>query len=352
MHWDGVHRRHARGRRAGDRLGRYGYVMGQPDDYGPIPVHQTTIELGDAIPSEVDAGTDVGLSVRVSCPAGCDLRGGLVQVHCPPRVAITAELTGYTDSINETGAVASTAPDAIGQHAWSVLFCGLETESVVHGESCLSISFATRPHATSVAVWDVPSPVVMSSSFTVKVGIKCSVGCQLTGHAVAVCDETGTAMGDGELAATPWPGTESLHWAEVELVAPPRPGVSFWSVRFADAALPLPHDDTPARFSLVTAKLPEHRVTLTIVADETGLPVADVEVRVGPYERYSDGSGLALFDVPKGVYSVSIRKDGHNAWPVTVDVDGDMAIQVVALVAPTKAEMEEALRRFENYPFR
>ena len=53
--------------------------MERPDNC-PVPAHQTTVELSEAIPLEVEAGTDIALNVRVSCQAGCDLRGGLVQV--------------------------------------------------------------------------------------------------------------------------------------------------------------------------------------------------------------------------------------------------------------------------------
>ena len=75
---------------------------------------------------------------------------------------------------------------------------GHETDGTVHEEGCLVVSFTTRPHTTSMAVWDVPSPVVMNRSFKVKVGVKCSSACSLAGHLIEVCDDGGTQVWRGQ----------------------------------------------------------------------------------------------------------------------------------------------------------
>jgi len=46
-----------------------------------------------------------------------------------------------------------------------------------------------EPHTTSVAVWDVPSPVVMNCRLKVKVGVTCSATCRplrCRGHGCSV----------------------------------------------------------------------------------------------------------------------------------------------------------------------
>ena len=95
----------------------------------------------------------------------------------------TSELATYHEAMNETEAFAVKVPGQVGEHDWTVLFPGHETEGTVHEEGCLVVSFTTRPHTTSMAVWDVPSPVVMNRSFKVKVGVKCSATCQPGGAA-------------------------------------------------------------------------------------------------------------------------------------------------------------------------
>ncbi len=74
----------------------------------------------------------------------------------------TSELATHHEAINETEPFVVKVPEQVGEDEWTVLFPGYETDGTVHEEGCLVVSFATRPHTTSMAVWDVPSPVVMN----------------------------------------------------------------------------------------------------------------------------------------------------------------------------------------------
>ena len=80
-------------------------------------------------------------------------------------------------------------------------------------------------HPTSIAVWNVPAPVVVNRPFTVSVGVKCSVGCQLTGQLIGVRDAAGIEIGEGRLGETPSRGTSALYETVVNLVAPSEQGV-------------------------------------------------------------------------------------------------------------------------------
>ena len=103
------------------------------------------------------------------------------------------------------------------------------------------------PHSTSIAVWGVPSPVVVGRRFAATVGVKCSAGCPLAGRAVAVRDEAGAEAGRGRLGDTPAPGTSALHAVEVALKAPAREGVHTWTAVFDGAgAEPTPGETAPA----------------------------------------------------------------------------------------------------------
>jgi hypothetical protein len=57
-----------------------------------VQTHQTSVGTGKSIPPEVEAGTDITLTVNVSCPSGCDLRGRVVKVVAPDGVLMTKEL--------------------------------------------------------------------------------------------------------------------------------------------------------------------------------------------------------------------------------------------------------------------
>ena len=52
-------------------------------------------------------------------------------------------------------------------------------------------------HKTSLAVWDLASPVVVGRPGKMKVGAKCSAGCTLTDHEVEVFDAFERAGEDG-----------------------------------------------------------------------------------------------------------------------------------------------------------
>jgi hypothetical protein len=264
---------------------------------------------------------------------------------------MTSELATYDEKGNETEDFALTVPKQVGGYAWSVLFPRHEIESVAHEECSLPISFRAIPHKTSMAVWDVPSPVATNGSFKVKVGMQCSAACQLTGQAVEVRDQAGDKIGEGTLGETPWTGTSALYWAEVELAAPATEGVSFRSVNFtAVEELELPHEGVSATFSFRTDKPPEHRVTVKVVERKTEAPLEDVEVLLGFYMASTDQRGAVTIGLPKGTYELSIRKDGYSARPMSVDVGDDLTVQMEASTAPTRADMEEKLMECEDYP--
>ena len=192
----------------------------------------------------------------------------------------------------------------------------------------------TSPHPTSIAVWDVPSPAVVNASFTVKVGMKCSAACALTGEQLVIRDESGIVVGEGRLGETPWPGTSALYAAEVTLRAPSGEGLHAWSVTFAAAVPEAPHDDASTTFSFRTARPPEHRFGVMVIDRDTQSPLANAQVRLGIYRGSTDEHGQTSLEVPKGEYQLDVRKVGYETLSKTVEVTADVAIQVEALCAP------------------
>ena len=126
-------------------------------------------------------------------------------------------------------------------------------------------------HPTSIAVWAVPSPVVVGSRFTVTIGVKCASGCRLTGLPVVVRDADGAAVGQGRFGEAPAPGTRALYAAEVALEASEVEGVHSRTASFAgraptgaEEAGDAAHAAASSTFSFRASSPPDHRVTVTV----------------------------------------------------------------------------------------
>lgn len=196
-------------------------------------------------------------------------------------------------------------------------------------------------HPTSIAVWDVPSPVVVNSMFTVRVGVKCSFACQLTGRLIVVRDDLGNRVGGGRLGDTPVHRTSALYEAEVKMVAPADEGVHSWTTTFDDADFESTHKDASALLSFRAVRPPEHLVTVTVRAKETEMPLENVEVRLGVYGTSTDKHGQANLKVPQGTYDVHLWKVGYQTDAQTVEVTESVTIPVTAVWAPEKDPDDE-----------
>ena len=224
---------------------------------------------------------------------------------------------------------------------------------------------APAPHATSVAVWGVPSPVVAGRPFRATVGVRCASGCRLSGMPVVVRDAAGAAGGEGRLGEAPSPGTRALYASEVSLVAPDDEGVHAWTADFAgdacshedgasrsragteagggpegadaqppDAALEVAHASSSATFGFRTVGPPDHRVTVTVRERETEALIARAEVCIGPYRGATGVDGRVALEVAAGEHAVSVRKAGYRPHADRVAVTTDVALRVDADRAP------------------
>jgi hypothetical protein len=297
--------------------------------------HPTSVALSRPPAEEVDAGTDIVLKIKVSCPDGCDLRGQAIDVMAPDGAVVAAsELAEFADNANETTEFAFRAPDEVGEYSWNLVFPKHEAEGVVHGESSLPIAVKTLAHDTSLAVWGVPSPIVIGHPFRIHVGATCSAGCDLKGKEIQICDETGAAVAHANLGETPWNGTRAVYWTEVDLVAPGKEGATARSITFAPTELRLPHGGASARFGFETVRPPQHSVTVKVVQKDAGTPVEDAQVRLGVYFACSDQTGLASVAIPQGTYDLDVLKTGYEALSRVLDVNGDVTVEVEVAVTP------------------
>ena len=297
--------------------------------------HPTMVAFGRPPAAEVDAGTDILLKVKVSCPYGCDLRERIVHVIAPDGAIVgESRLVEFAERVNETAEFSCKAPDEVGEYAWTVVFAQDDAEDLVHEQGTLPIVVRTMAHDTSLAVWGVPSPIVMNHPFRIQVGATCTSGCDLRGKEIEIHDDTGGAIARAALGSTPWEGTRALYWTEVGLVAPAATGPTTRSVRFTPAELRLPHGGASARFGFETVRPPQHSVTVRVVERDAGTPIEDAQVRLGVYFAYSNADGLATVAVPEGTYTLDVLKAAYEISSRELEVGGDVAVEVAVAAIP------------------
>jgi uncharacterized membrane protein len=127
----------------------------------------------------------------------------------------------------------------------------------------------------------------------------------------------------------------------VNLAAPTGEGTYSWTVTFAGAESEIPHEDASAAFSFRAARPPDHKVTVTVVEEDSQTPLQNVQVRLGVYRALTDEHGLANLEVAKGEYDLDLWKVGYEMHAKTVNVTESVAIQVKAVIAPDKDPDDE-----------
>lgn len=302
-------------------------------------VHETTISMGEPASAEHDVGSGIALKVRISCPHQCNLQGCRVRITDDTGAILNeAVLSSFDGMGNETDAFVLKAPAAPGEYRWTALFTAQEKEGLLHGESSVVFSFVARPHATGMAVWDLPSPVIRGADFSLKVGVSCSSACRLAGQLVEICDDRGTKVADCLLGDLPWSATDGLYWVEATVKAPGTGEYSQWTVKFPKPDLELTHEGATHVFAFGIAAPPDHEVTVEVVDQATGRPVekADVTLHASgtPYGIQTDPAGMARLSVPGGGYQLYVYKRFYEDFQVAAEVSGDLTVQVGLLPAP------------------
>jgi hypothetical protein len=304
-----------------------------------VPAHETTASIVAAPLAEFPAGSDIALRVKVSCPSNCNLRGGKVAVTSPEGAATKEiELISFDGAANETDTFFVKAPVKPGEYAWIATFATREGEGILHGETSTTFSLAITHHATSLAVWDVPSPIVISTRFKVKVGARCSAECSLAGREFAVFDQSGERLATAVLGDDCWSDTGALYWTEAELEAPGAVGYHVWEAKLPKPAMELPHEGASYTFSFLAVGTPEHAVTVEVVDSDTNAPIEDADVVLHPYRSKTDERGTARLMAPNGDYELYVAGIGKQIFQTAVKVAGDVAVRAELLAAPVRDE--------------
>lgn len=360
-------------------------VEAQKVNAAEVKLHQISASMVKAVPAEVAAGTDIALKVRLSCSSACDLRGNLVRITSQePILADEIKLGEYDGSASETGEFVVKAPIEPGAYTWTAVFPAQEKEGVLHEEGSVSFSFVVKPHTTSMAVWDIPFPIVPGAMFKLKVGAKCSVGCNLAGKEIHLHNPEGASVATGTLSEAPYSDMVALYWAEMELTAPGTEGYHALTAEFPKPELELPHTGASHNFGFPTVKPSEHAVTVEVMDKESNAPIKDAEVyfgRSGPqYRGRTDERGVVTVELPKGEcelivsalermpkgvkykfreerlttrggeykhYVPEANKDNDSLqdFRTTVQIDGDVVIKVglVSVIEPFQVDIDHLL---------
>ena len=189
----------------------------------------------------------------------------------------------------------------------------------------------TSEHTISLAVWDVPMPVAAGDRFAIKVGAKSASGRMLSRGRIEVTDAAGAVMSSGTLGETPWPGTEALYWATLDVPAPSEPGVAEYVVRFVAGT---EHEAAASRFSVAAAGKPEHTVTVTVTERDTQAALGGVEIRLGAFHARTAASGRAEMKVCSGEYHLQLWRNAHLAPHTPIRIDRDVNIELTMVHVP------------------
>jgi hypothetical protein len=291
--------------------------------------------LAEEAVAEVRGSAEMALKAKVSCSSACDLWGQTVKVIAQDgTVVIETVLTSFDGTDNETDEFVVAAPFEPGEYTWTIVFPAQEKSGVLHEESSAPFSFIVTSHATSVEVWDVPSPIGLGDEFKIKVGVKCSSDCVLAGQKIEIYDHEGVEVATGTLGDDPLPDTTALYWAEVEIEAPDVEGRPRWTIKFPQPDLELPHEEASCLFTFVTARHPEHVVTVEVVDKDTKTPTANARVRLRPrvyrgstYLAHTGEDGVARLNVPRGVYQLYVWGEQYEKMLPSVEVESDLTVE-------------------------
>lgn len=283
-------------------------------------------------PPEAEAGELFELSVRLEGDLGRALKGReVVFLDTEGEEIARATLDELVTGGWGSEPVRATAPRSPGAALWTV---ALVPETEDEEVQMVDFEVPVRAHRIAVRVWDVPDVVEAGTTFRVRVAAKCVAGCPSQGWAFAVQGEGGAVLAEGRLGDTPWPGTEGLVHAEVELAAPAEVGSFRWSViaRAPEDAGLCAHAARPAPLLLRTGPAPEVTLRVEVVDAETGAPVPRATVVAHPYRGRTDAAGLAELRLPRGRYTVLVSGGRYFALEKPVELTGDDSLRAEMIV--------------------
>jgi hypothetical protein len=302
-----------------------------------VRVHGERACVVEVSPSEVDAGGELTVVVRASCPDGCDLQGQAVSIRNEHGAEIAVAELAVVEG-EASSAVSLQAPLAVGEHVWSAVLLAVEKDGVVHQETAAAFAFSTHAHAANVNVWGMPSAIPVGESFSFKVGIKCSAGCKLAGRQVAVFDQEGAQAAVGHLREDAWPDTSALYFVELQARAPGEKGDYRWRIETPAAESGRPHAAGSSALLVKVVAPADHEVTVEAFDVETGAPIRGAHVLLHPYRALTGDNGVAKVRVAKGTYKLFVSGFNYIGYENVIDVANNLTVRAELSVEPEGQE--------------
>ncbi|MDP2063763.1 MAG: carboxypeptidase-like regulatory domain-containing protein [Phaeovulum sp.] len=298
--------------------------------------------LIDVSPAEVPAGGAMMLRCAARATPKRDLRGKLVQVFDATGTIVgTLEFTGLEGATNTTEAVGFVAPAALGPQQWRAVISGVSEDAMQGRGASHDFGFEVVAHKTGLLVWGAPSAVAVGSEFAVTIGLKCSGGCAMTGHAVDIHDASGAMVARARMGEATLPGSTGLHQITLPLRAPAKISRQVWEARFAGDDRDLPHSPGVSAFSLNFVAAPEHRITISVRDAQSKAPIKGASVVAHPFRGIADAEGVATLQVASGSYTVWVSAPGHDPVCKYLDIAADH--ESVAELSPEIKEDPDAM---------
>lgn len=296
-----------------------------------VIAHQVALNMIKAPSEEINPGVFITIKVRVTCPMNCNFKADKVQIiDHEGQVVKEINLIILSGMAFETDPIVIKAPTLPGIYTWKAYYPEQDKEDVTHLEASVLFTFTVKKlHVTSMAVWDVVSPVVAKDSMKFKVGVKCSADCQLTDQWIRIYDQDNIKVATAQLGDKPWEDTGGLYWAEVELPAPAEEGFYNWQVKFLEPCLEIPHKETETSFSFRVVNPPECTINVEVLDRADKSPIQGASIILNPYRGLTNELGKARLEVTKGEYMLNVAGlSSYESYQTKITINEDICVQV------------------------
>ena len=309
------------------------------------------LELLEPLPETLDAGAPFSITAAISSQSPLDLAGVPYKVMqdalviCEGVLPSLRRIDPDADEFDPRNGpidprdrltLLLMAPDAIGTFSWRLVIPAWERDATEYVSNELDLSCSTGIHQTSLAVWDVPSPVEANARVRFKVGAKCSACCALHGRLIEVHDETGEVAARGRLGDAVWAEAEGLYWCEVVVNAPAASGLATFTTGFPANEPGAAHRGASTSLSFMVVEPARHQASIIVVEKGAGAPVSDAQVRLGFHRSATDEHGAVAFHVAPGEHRLVFWKAGYAAPEQTIFIRDDMRVIIEVEALPPK----------------
>lgn len=70
------------------------------------------------------------------------------------------------------------------------------------------------------------------------------------------------------------------------------------------------------------------KVVVRVIDVNTGNPIVDATVALNEYTRTTGTDGIAVFDIPRGTYTLTVSKDGYDTEEVRIRIVRERSITI------------------------